>query len=97
MIIRRFQVARHPRSDTPRNLRIDGRRTSMRLEDVYWSALEEIAAATRIDVTRLVERIAAGDARGNRSSAIRVYVLAWFRRARRRRPARRLRPQRGPV
>lgn len=73
-----------PPSDTPRNLRIDGRRTSLRLENAYWAALEEIAA---------------GDTRGNRSSAIRVYVLAWFRRARRRRPARRARGrrQRGPV
>jgi len=92
-------VVPRPPSDTSRNLRIDGRRTSLRLENAYWAALEEIAATKRMDVGLLVERIAAGDTRGNRSSAIRVYVLAWFRRARRRRPARRARGrrQRGPV
>lgn len=86
-------MAARPPSETPRNLRIDGRRTSMRLEDAYWAALEEIAATKGIDVARLVERVAAGDTRGNRSSAIRVYVISWFRRVRRR-PRRR---QRGPV
>lgn len=92
-------MAPRPPSETPRNLRIDGRRTSMRLENAYWTALEEIAATKGIDPAQLVERIAAADTRGNRTSAIRVYVLAWFRRARRRHRARRRTPrrQRGPV
>ncbi len=63
----------------PRNIRIHGRRTSMRLELPFWSALEEIARALEMPVETLCERIADTSHRGNLSSAIRVFVLAWSR------------------
>lgn len=63
----------------PRNVRIHGRRTSMRLEAPFWTALDEIARTLDMPVERLCERIAGGAHRGNVSSAIRVFVLAWSR------------------
>ncbi len=68
--------------DSPRNVRIQGQRTSMRLEGRFWSALAEIAVSTGVSVPALCERILRGGHRGNRTSAIRVFVLEWFRQAR---------------
>ncbi len=65
---------------TPGRLRkhsmmIAGHRTSISLEDVFWSALERVARRRGESITSLVTAI---DARrtGNLSSAIRVHVLA---------------------
>ena len=69
----------------PRNVRIHGHRTSMRLEPPFWTALDEIARTLEMPVERLCERIADGAHRGNVSSAIRVFVLDWSRRKKRRR------------
>jgi len=64
----------------PRNLRLEGRRTSMRLEDPFWNALTEIAARLGRAPEDTRGAIAARRHRGNLSSAIRVFVLGWFRR-----------------
>jgi predicted DNA-binding ribbon-helix-helix protein len=69
----------------PRNVRLHGRRTSMRLEASFWEALEDIAEARNRSVESICENIAARLHRGNLSSAIRVYVLEWWRK--RARPA----------
>jgi predicted DNA-binding ribbon-helix-helix protein len=63
----------------PRNVRLHGRRTSMRLEASFWEALEDIAEARNRSVESICENIAARLHRGNLSSAIRVYVLDWWR------------------
>jgi len=63
----------------PRNVRIHGRRTSMRLEQPFWTALEEIAKTLEMPIETLCEGIADSAHRGNLSSAIRVFVLAWSR------------------
>gem|GEM_PF-928839 len=64
----------------PRNVRIGGKRTSMRLEAAFWDALEEIAAIRGKSVEWICEYIADRLHRGNLSSAMRVYVLNWWRR-----------------
>ncbi len=66
----------------PRNIRIEGQRTSMRLESKFWLALGEIAERSGVSVPVLCERILRDEHRGNRTSAIRVFVLNWFRHAR---------------
>ena len=63
----------------PRNIRLDGQRTSMRLEGKFWLALAEIAERSGVSVPELCERILRDGHRGNRSSAVRVFVLNWFR------------------
>ena len=55
-----------------RSIIVDGHKTSITLEDAFWSSLKEIAQAqdTEIDKTRQ---------RANLSSAVRLFVLDWVR------------------
>lgn len=80
-------------SERPRNVTIRGKRTSMRLEPGFWEAIDEIAAREGLNVDQVFERAAKTPHRGNLSSAIRVYVLAYFR-GPRQRPMARARLQR---
>ena len=63
-----------------RSISIAGHRTSISLEEPFWAALREIAAARGVSVQALVGEIDAGRGRQNLSSAIRVYVLDAVRR-----------------
>lgn len=57
------------------SLDIAGHRTSISLEDAFWDALREIAAAQGVSLAGLVARIDADRDGANLSSAIRVFVL----------------------
>jgi len=69
-----------PRSGKPEHrlckhsVTVAGHRTSISLEEAFWSALKEIAAAQGTSAHALIEEIDRGR-QGNLSSAIRVYVL----------------------
>lgn len=63
-----------------RAVTIAGHRTSVSVEDAFWAALKEIAAADGVSVNALIAAIDAGRS-GNLSSALRVYVLERLRRA----------------
>jgi predicted DNA-binding ribbon-helix-helix protein len=54
-------------------------RTSMRLEPELWEALEEICRRENITTGEVVKRVEQLGYRGGRTSAIRVYVLQYFR------------------
>ena len=56
-------------------------RTSMRLEPELWEALEEICARENLSPGELVKRVEAHDHPGGRTSAVRVFVLGYFRNA----------------
>ncbi|HYH20605.1 MAG TPA: ribbon-helix-helix domain-containing protein [Azospirillum sp.] len=62
-----------------RSVLIAGHPTSVSLEEEFWDALKEVAAARRLSVNALIEAIDAERA-GNLSSAIRVFVLNAYRR-----------------
>jgi predicted DNA-binding ribbon-helix-helix protein len=62
-----------------RSIKIGGRKSAVSLEDTFWTALKEIAQSRRMTLTELVASIAATRNRGNLSSAIRVFVLEYFR------------------
>ena len=62
-----------------RSLDIAGHRTSVSLEDAFWSALREIAVAEGLSLASLIARIDAARQGENLSSAIRVYVLETVR------------------
>ena len=63
-----------------RSVVINGHRTSISIEDQFWSALKEIAAERRLTMSALVAMIDQDrGGRGNLSSAIRLFVLARFR------------------
>ena len=59
---------------TKRSVVVAGHRTSVSLEDAFWTALAEIATAEGVSLNRLISRIDEGRS-GNLSSAIRVFVL----------------------
>ena len=54
-------------------------RTSMRLEPELWDALMEICQRERRDMSQLVREIEAIGHSGGRTSAVRVFVLEYFR------------------
>lgn len=61
-----------------RSVTIDGHRTSISLEDAFWTELSAIAAARRLSLNALVAEIdrARGTSQNaNLSSALRLYVL----------------------
>ena len=64
-----------------RNVVAQRGRTSMRLEPELWDALLEISDREGKDMSTLVRRIEATEHPGGRTSAVRVFVLAYFRSA----------------
>jgi predicted DNA-binding ribbon-helix-helix protein len=56
-------------------------RTSMRLEPELWEALKEICAREERDINHLVRQIEAIGHSGGRTSAVRVFVVQYFREA----------------
>jgi predicted DNA-binding ribbon-helix-helix protein len=57
-----------------RSVVIDGHKTSVSLEDAFWSDLKEIARAQEATLSELVGKIDE-KRQGNLSSAIRLFVL----------------------
>ena len=64
-----------------KNIIAAGGRTSMRLEPELWSALGEICLRERINTGELVRRIEASNPEGGRTSAVRVFIVNYFRAA----------------
>ncbi|MEI4470622.1 ribbon-helix-helix domain-containing protein [Frigidibacter sp. MR17.24] len=63
-----------------RSLTLHGHRTSVTLEDPFWQALREIAAARDIAVNRLAAEIDdARDPDTGLATAIRLFILADLR------------------
>jgi predicted DNA-binding ribbon-helix-helix protein len=57
------------------SLSIAGHRTSISLEEAFWQALKESAAARGVSLAQLVAEIDATRGDANLSSAIRVFAL----------------------
>jgi predicted DNA-binding ribbon-helix-helix protein len=62
-----------------RSIVIDGHKTSVSLEDAFWRDLKNIAHTQQATLSDLVARIDETREQGNLSSAIRLYVLEYFR------------------
>ena len=62
-----------------RSVDIDGRKTSVSLEDAFWSDLKEIAHMQRATLSKVIAEIDKGRRQGNLSSAIRVFVFDQVR------------------
>jgi predicted DNA-binding ribbon-helix-helix protein len=62
-----------------RSIIIDGHKTSVSLENAFWSDLKEIAHAQEATLSELVAKIDQTRQRGNLSSAIRLFVLEHVR------------------
>lgn len=71
-----------------RSIAVAGHRTSVSLEEPFWRGLAEIAALRGVSIAGLVAEVdQARPARSNLSSALRVYVLDWYRSGAASRPA----------
>jgi predicted DNA-binding ribbon-helix-helix protein len=72
----------NPDSVVKRSLVIAGHRTSVSVEEPFWTELRRIAEARGVSVAGLVAEIDQARQRQNLSSAIRVFVLREVRGAR---------------
>jgi predicted DNA-binding ribbon-helix-helix protein len=64
---------------TKRSVVIGGHKTSVSLEEPFWTEVRAIAAGEQITVSSLLRRIDRERSNANLSSAIRVYVLEHVR------------------
>ena len=58
---------------------VAGHKTSVTLEDAFWNGLKDIAGGRNITVSELVGAIDSERRHGNLSSAIRLFVLDFYR------------------
>jgi predicted DNA-binding ribbon-helix-helix protein len=68
------------KSTIKRSIVIDGRKTSVSLEDAFWMELRNLAMARNLPVGMIVAEIDARRDQANLSSAIRLHILQHFRR-----------------
>jgi predicted DNA-binding ribbon-helix-helix protein len=62
-----------------RSIMFAGRKTSVSLEDAFWNGLKEIAATGDVSLSDLIADINANRQHSNLSSAIRLFVLGFYR------------------
>ena len=62
-----------------RSILFNGKKTSVSLENEYWNALKEIAAERHVKLPDLVTAIDGRREHANLSSAIRLFVLDYYR------------------
>jgi predicted DNA-binding ribbon-helix-helix protein len=62
-----------------RSICIAGHKTSISLEDAFWKELREIAAERHMKLSELAHTISIEREKGNLSSAIRLFVLEFYR------------------
>jgi predicted DNA-binding ribbon-helix-helix protein len=66
-------------SISKRSIVIGGHKTSVSLEDAFWSDLKQIAHTEETTLSELIAKIDETRQWGNLSSAIRLYVLEHIR------------------
>jgi predicted DNA-binding ribbon-helix-helix protein len=62
-----------------RSVVIAGHKTSVSLEDAFWTALKEIAIGRGVTLSELVTSIDVERQQGNLSSCLRLFVLDFYR------------------
>jgi predicted DNA-binding ribbon-helix-helix protein len=62
-----------------RSIYFGGRKTSVALEDAFWQGLKDIAQTRQMTVSHLVGAIDAQRHQSNLSSALRLFVLKFYR------------------
>ena len=64
---------------TKRSIVVGGHKTSVSLEGAFWNGLKEVAASRKVTLSDLVGSIDSDRAQGNLSSAVRLFVLDYYR------------------
>jgi predicted DNA-binding ribbon-helix-helix protein len=62
-----------------RSIVVGGHKTSVSLEEPFWTSMKEISLARTMTLSELVGEIDTSRQQGNLSSAIRLFVLDHFR------------------
>ena len=62
-----------------RSVILNGRKTSVSVEDAFWKGLKEVAVKRLMTVSDLIGSIDATRQQRNLSSALRVFVLEYYR------------------
>src|ERR1700723_4165085 len=62
-----------------RSIVVGGHKTSVSLEEAFWNCMKEISGESGKTLSELVSEIDGCRQQGNRSSAIRLFVLDYFR------------------
>ena len=62
-----------------RSVVLRGHKTSISVEDAFWNSVKEIAGSGQMSVSELVSAIDSQRHHGNLSSAIRLFVLNFYR------------------
>jgi predicted DNA-binding ribbon-helix-helix protein len=62
-----------------RSIIVGGHKTSVSLEEAFWSGMKDIAGQRGNTLSDLVSEIDGNRQQGNLSSAIRLFVLAHFK------------------
>jgi predicted DNA-binding ribbon-helix-helix protein len=62
-----------------RSIVVAGHKTSVSLEDAFWTCLKEIAGERGLTLSEMVASIDTGRQHGNLSSAIRLFVLDHYK------------------
>jgi predicted DNA-binding ribbon-helix-helix protein len=62
-----------------RSIVLGGHKTSVSLEEAFWIGMKEVAGQRRMTLSELVGEIDTNRHQGNLSSAIRLFVLDYFR------------------
>ena len=58
---------------------VGGHKTSVSLEEPFWTSMKEISLARTMTLSELVGEIDTSRQQGNLSSAIRLFVLDYFK------------------
>ena len=64
---------------TKRSIVVGGHKTSVSLEGAFWNGLKEVASTRKVTLSDLVGTIDAERLHGNLSSAVRLFVLDYYR------------------
>src|SRR5262249_18670431 len=64
---------------TKHTVKIAGRQSSISLEDEFWHALQDVAKARHQTLSQLVNSINADRNHPNLASAVRLYVLEYYK------------------
>lgn len=62
-----------------RSIVVAGHKTSVSLEEAFWTSMKEISGLRDMTLSDMVSEIDKGRAQGNLSSAIRLFVLDYYR------------------
>lgn len=64
-----------------RNVTVNGRRTSLRMEPLLWASLREIAERESMTINRICSEIDQRRGHANLTAALRVFIISYYRNA----------------